>query len=339
MKNKTHLFGWLLFTLTSVGFCALLSFRPIPGIDDVNDTGRYVEGFHEYCLNSIASDLMNENISYRFFHLIVSPGCLTGGYSAFLFEVAFFLPFTFLIFASWKKGSSLWATTLLLSVFGLELMTNAMRQSLGMLLFFGALASLQKHRVKALFMGLFAVIAHASVFAFIPFLLWLVWTSWSREVWLRGYSLLTVLIIGTVIVACSAVFYQFYFFNFFQTSDDLFNIYGEKYSEQLNVSFVIFMILPLYFVYGIRWWFEKESVTDLETKGILYSSALLIFCYSFFPFITYRYAIFSVAMQIFLVSISGEHRRDVGLIALFGLTGHLTFMFMTSSNFDVLIRG
>lgn len=339
MKNKDRFFEWLLFAMIAVAFCALLSFRPIPGIDAANDTGRYVEGFREYCSNSLFSDQVNEKISYQFFHLIFSLACLTGGDRAFLFVTAFILPLAVLLFASWKDGSLLWASTLLLSVFGLELMTNAMRQSLGMVVFFGALATVKNHGIKALILGALAVVAHASVLAFIPFLFWMFFLFRLCGVWSRGFLWLIALIVCFFVIVCIGIIDQIHFLNFSEPENYLVNVYSEKYAEQLNVSFVLFLVLPLYFVYGIRRFFENNNVTDLERKGVIYSTVILIFCYLFFPFITYRYALFSVAMQIFLVAISERHRREVGLIALIGLISHLVVMFLISGNFDVLIRG
>ncbi len=55
----------LAFALITVAFCVLLAFRPIPVVDSVNDTERYVSGLHQYCTSSFFSDLINQEISYR----------------------------------------------------------------------------------------------------------------------------------------------------------------------------------------------------------------------------------------------------------------------------------
>ena len=137
MTTRARLLEWSAFALIAVAFCVLLSFRPIPSMDSANDTGRYVTNLHQFCTGSFSSDIINKEISYKVFYAVTSPACLSGSDGVFLFEVAAFLPLIFLLFSPWRNGTFPWACSLLFSVFGLELMTNAMRQGLAMLLFFG----------------------------------------------------------------------------------------------------------------------------------------------------------------------------------------------------------
>lgn len=322
-----------LFALVAAAFCILLSFRPIPDIGSKNDTGRYIDHLHQYCSGAIEERFIAKDVSYRIFFTVMSPACWVESDGLFLFEAALFLPLGFLLFARWRKGSFLWSTSLLLSVFGLELMTNALRQSLGMLLFFGAVTFGRANRTKALLLGLLAVAAHTSVLAFYPLLFWMV-SARSAKKWLIASGGIVLLAgIGCVIVLKIPVF------EFIKSVDKLRATYSIMYEEELKRSFILFMVLPLFFVYGLRFLFNRESVDSDERKAIIYSSALLLLIYIFFPYITYRFAIFSFAIQIFLITRSERPSLAAGGYALCGLMMHLSFMLTLSSHFEELIYG
>ena len=323
----------LAFALITVAFCVLLAFRPIPVVDSVNDTERYVTGLHQYCTSSFFSDLINQEISYQIFYGVASPACATGSDGIFLFEVALYLPLMFLLFSAWRKGTLFWACSLFFSVFGLELMTNAMRQGLAMLMFFGALSLVNKHLVKALLLGILAVATHSSVLAFLPLLLWLSARQRSRRV------LLAVAASALLFAAAGALIYREDIIEFFENVEALRTTFGQIYANNLKTSFLLFMTLPLYFVYGLRRFLEKEHVSGLEHKGVLYSTAVLAISLVAFPYITYRFAILAVAMQIFLVSIAEQQSSRIGGIALAGFMVHLFVMLFLSTHFEVLIYG
>jgi len=331
--NRLNLFEKSLFALVAILFCLLLSFRPIPDAASANDTVRYVADLHQYCSGAIEKALVTKNISYNFFYMVTSPACWVDSDRLFLFEVAAFLPLMFLLFAKWRNGTFLWACTLLFSVYGLELMTNAMRQGFAMLLFFGSLALLHRHRAAAFLLSALAVAAHTSVLAFIPLLLWIEGSRVNKK---------TILMIGPVLLLAATITFltfQTAIIDWFVLADELRTIYMLIYADELKASFLLFMVAPLYFIYGLRRVFEKENISSAESRGILYSTALLAVSFIFSPYITYRFAIFTVAMQIFLVTISERHNQKVGVFALIGLLAHLVVMLVISDHFMALFYG
>lgn len=329
--NKSILSERSLFALFAILFCLVLSFRPIPPVDVANDTGRYVAQLNEYCSGDFLDKGSSiKNVSYNIFYSTTSPACWFESDRLFLFEVAFFLPLGFLLFSKWRRGTLLWATALFFSVIGLELMVNAMRQNFAMLLFFGAIASVQTHRKRALVLGALAGAAHVSVMLYLPLLLWMVGVRLAKK-WLVGIIVFMALLFLTILRVPVV--------EFVSSIAESRVTYSIIYVEKLKVSFILFMVVPLFFVYGVRRFFNQEYITDDEKKGIIYSSALLLLSYIIFPYITYRFAIFATALQIFLITRSGKSEPATGGYVLLGLIAHLSFMLVMTDHLRVLFYG
>ena len=333
MINRKMRFERLLFLGIAFLFCVLLSVRPIPDVSDSNDTVRYVDYLHQYCSGNFSLGKENKELSYQLFYAINYPACLAESDGLFLFEVAAFLPLMFLLFSKWRSGTLLWACGLLFSVYGLELMTNAMRQSFSMLIFFGALSLIDKYRNKAILLGLLAVLLHTSALAFYPFLLWMTGVQLKRK---------TIKVVGFIVVLVSIISFIYFkvaILEFFIKTDELLTFYSLIYANELKASFLLFMVFPLYFIYGLRWFFEKKNISLIENRAFIYSTMLMMISFIIFPLITYRFAIFAVVMQIFLVTISERKSLKVGWFALLGLIVHLIVMVSISNHFEVLIYG
>lgn len=331
--TKEGLFERALFALVATFFCLTLSFRPIPHASSSNDTVRYVADLHRYCAGYLSHEQLSKSISYQLFYAATSPACWIGSERFFLFEVAALLPLMFLFFSKWRNGSFLWASSLLFSVYGLELMTNAMRQGFAMFFLFGAVALLSRHLILSLSLGLLAVAAHTSALAFFPLLLWMSGVRLSKKMLLLGLAIMLLVLATVPLVFHSAVF------EFFGRVDELRTIFSLIYAKELKASFLLFMLLPLYFVYGLRLLFERKYICGDERRGIVYSSLLLVMSYLIFPYITYRFAIFAVALQIFIVTMSERPGLKVGGFALFGLLLHFFVMMIITDHFDVLFYG
>lgn len=321
------------FALVAFVFCLLLSFRPIPNTSSSNDTGRYVDDLRQYCQESISDRLSNGKISDKIYYVVTSPACLARSDRVFLFEASVFLPLMFLLYFFWHRGTFPWACSLLFSIFGLELMTNAMRQCFAMFLFFGAVALVRKRLVHALLLGALASATHVTALIYFPLLLWISRAPISRKGSLIVFmlALLTAMIVG--------VAYQSFLIECFHNIDELRMLYTIKYADELKPSFLLFMTLPLFFVYGLRCLLEKQNVSMEEKKGFIYSTAVLVLSFLFFPYITYRFAMFAVPLQIYFVSISENHRLEVGCVALVGFLAHTMFMFFATNHFNVLFYG
>lgn len=328
MTDKRQL-GWSLFALTALLCCLLLSFRPVPALNNANDTGRYVHAFHQYCTGADIAEAENKAASYAIFYAATSPACLAQSDSLFMFEAAAFLPLIFLLFAKWRNGTYLWACSLMFSVTGLEMMTNALRQGLASLLLFGAIALLARHRHLALFMVVTAVAAHSFVLYYSPLLLWFAGVRASKKI----------LSIGVVALILLGIIFYAPINAFIEEALELNTFYRDIYADTLSPSFTLFITLPIFWIYGVRHYLAREHILIEEKIALVYSTALLVICFFAFPAILYRFAFFGAALQIFLAARSGKPGMVAGAYALIGSLVHLFVMLTVSDNYQVLIYG
>lgn len=333
MKYSRQLFDQSLFALLALSLCVLLAFRPIPDTNSSNDTGRYIDEFHSYCSGISGERAAKKETSYNLFFLITSPACLIESDGVFLFEVALFLPMVFLLFSKWRKGTFIFACSVMFGVYGLELMTNALRQGFATLLFFGAVALLERHRYWALLLCFVAILSHVSVAAYFPFFLWISGLQLTKK--------LRLIVGGLLLLVGMVLFLVFYgpIMEYIQTVRELGERYSLIYSIELKPSFILFMLLPLYWVYGIRHFFEKSSVTNEECKAVVYSTMLFVVCYLLTPYVIFRFAIFAVVLQIFLAT-RAEHQGIKAANYIFvGLIVHFLVMLVGTDHFMVLLNG
>jgi EpsG family len=330
-KMLTHIkIGWLIYAITSIFFSILLAARPIPTLASSNDTGRYVADFIAYCNNKeVYESSISQIISYKIFYFFTAASCVGDLKRLFLFQIAFLTPIVFLLFSKWTSGTLPWSLGLLISVFGLELMTNAMRQNLAMFLLFYAIFLIQRNTRLSILFGLLSVFAHASAAVFFPLFLLL-----RGSVFPKNSRLILVLLIFILILL------GIYFLNEMGVYDIFFNFYNfyeAIYRESLNLNFIIFMIFPLYIIFGLRFFLERKFITLYEKKAIAYSTLLLIICFLLFPAIIYRFAIFAVTLQIFLITLASRQNLLTGMVALALLFAHSLFMLIASNNYYALI--
>ncbi len=333
MTQRLPISERMAFALVGEVFCILLALRPVPGEFAPNDTGRYVVYFRQYCDGLMAPELVTRETSFELFHLIASPACLSRSDFPFLFGVATLLPLALLLFVAWRNGTFFWAGAMLFSFYGLELTTNALRQGFASAVFFGALFALKRYPIVALVLGATSILAHASIAVFYPFLLWLYFLSVGRRLsfWTAGVLGMTVVIIslayGPAITS--------YVSNFEET----FALYTEFYSEEISPAFLFYVTFPLYFVFGLRFVYERKSITVAEYSGLIYSTVVLGVCFLFFPFITYRVAFVAVPLQIFLVLLSDRYSRGVAGLAMTGFVAHWFFFYANSTYYSFLVSG
>lgn len=329
MTNKRQPIQWILFAATALLYCLILSFRPVPKLNSANDTGRYVQASHQYCAGTKVTQAENKEASYATFYAATSLACLVQSDNFFMFEVAAFVPLIFLLFVKWRNGTYLWACSLIFSVTGIEMMTNAMRQSLAMLLFFGALALLARHRYLALLMALVSIAAHSSTLYYSPLLLWFAGARLSKKMQL----------IGAVVLIMLCIIFYAPINSLIEDVIELNTFYSTIYAEALSTSFILFIALPMFWVYGVRHYLVRKHVSIEEKTSFIYSMILLLISFIAFPAIIYRFALFGVALQIFLAARSEKPGVEAGAYALIGSLLHLVVMLMVSNNYAVLING
>lgn len=324
--NSSRIF----FAQIALFVCGLLSLRPIPLVDSLNDTGRYIYDFSTFCSgNAVQVELENREISYNLFFFILSPACYDESRIVFLLIVAFFLPLAFLLFSRWTLGTALWAYSLLFSIYALELMTNAMRQGLAMLLFFGALSTLNRGKWSSFVFAILSVLAHTSVLPYIPLLLWI------SKIPFRKFMAQTKYLFTFLVILALVSLYFISNVSIDLGSLELWVFYLNIYEDTLSLQFLLYIVMPLYGIYGIRFMQLGLEMPEIERKAFLYSSALIILCILFFPAITYRFAIFSVPLQVFLVTMSIKTSIKSGLAALMLFSFHLFSMLVVSKNYVI----
>ena len=333
MRVRRRGSGWILFALTAAVWCLLLAFRPIPAVYAANDTGRYVQGVKDFCSSSGSEDVEDKELSYNIFYSAVYPACWFDSNKLLLLEVAAFMPLTFLLFIKWQKGTLLWAYSLIFSMAGLELMTNAMRQGLSMFLFCGAIALAKRHKFFSMILGAMSVMAHSSGLFYLPLLLWLMGVRIPRN--MIKISVVSVFILLGLI----SVMFERQIIFFFQGSGGDFAFYSSIYADNLNVLFILYMTLPLFWLYGVRYLKNKKDIKIDEKMAFIYSTAILILCFFLFPAILYRFAMFAVVLQIFLVGNSEKPGRVGGGYMLGGTLVHLLIMVLFSKYYTVLLNG
>jgi hypothetical protein len=332
--TKKHFFEWCVFALISLIACVLLAVRPIPSLESLNDTGRYVNELHGYCAGAPTNDILqNRKISFEIFYFFTSPSCLIESNKLFLFLVASCVPLMFLMFSSWKNGTIIWASSLLFSMYGVELMTNAMRQGLAMLIFFGGVSLLRRNTKAAFAMGLLACATHTSVLAFMPLMWWLSGIRLHVKT-LIYLSLFFTLSFIVIFVVKGNVLVEVY-----DGISWLISYYNEMYEGNFNTLFILFITLPLYFIHGLRYFLERKTISLYERKSFLYSNILLIVSLILYPVIAYRFAIFAIPLQIFIITISSRPGLIVGSLVLIGMCSHLVAMQFLTDYYLVLFYG
>lgn len=318
-----------IFFLMAVVIIGLLSFRPIPSLTDVNDTGRYLNDFAQSCSIPAFSGWL-EHPSDVSFNSIFRPLCWMGGSPRlFIFVAALAVPLAFIFFGEWGRGKLFWALGALLSVYGFEFATNALRQGLGIVFLLWAFTAIlgDRHFVAIITLSI-AVIVHISNIAFVPLLLF---------IWMRirtdklGAAKSAFLIIGLLISAVVVIYSVRS--GSLSNGEHLYDTFAGIYADSLSLLFVIFVSLPLFYIYAVRKVTTPHQVSNTETTTMLYSSALLVLCLMLFPYIAYRFAFTCCALQTCIsMRAPGSNTRQ-GIYVLLGMI-LLLVIFVSLSRYE-----
>lgn len=323
--TKRQIIDIFVFAFITGTVCLLLAMRPIPSIFAPNDTGRYIIDFMAYCSIGIEEKpTVFQDISYNVYFMFLWPACWTGeGKIQFmLFAAAAALPISMLLFSNWRNGALIWAFSLFFSVYGLELMANALRQNFATLFYFAAFVVAKKHRVHGLLLGVSAVLVHTSAAAFFPMLLWISQSRMSKKMWVFVIAL-------SGLIAFSDI----------RQLRDMGEFYTSIYSEGSSLLFDMYIIMPLYFFYFIRRVFDAQSLSVDERKCVRYSSVVLVVALMFFPAVAYRFALFAVPVQLFAAS-NAENRGSAARIYTLVLSlAHLATIFLVSDQYQATFYG
>lgn len=101
----------------------------------------------------------------------------------------------------------------------------------------------------------------------------------------------------------------------------------------MNISFIVFMALPLLYVWFLRFLTEKSSMSRMEHLAALYSSFIVVFTFLYYPAISFRFTLFAVPLQIFIISMTEGQRVKTAQFAFLGLFVHLLLMIYLSKTY------
>lgn len=301
--------GYLLF---SIFLTLFFSFRAIPSIDDSNDLGRYLEYWSEFCGGG-----SSEGISYFIFLNFYRVSCWVDSQWFFIFLTALTIPLGIFFYVKNRIGMLI-GISALLSVASLELMTNALRQGLAFL-FFAYAIFMQGQRIKSYFMMIASVAAHSSLLFYSPVVLFFDKIN-------NNFTRIFFLILGIFLTFIFSEKISIYFID-----------YIDIYSEKPKASYVLFLLIG-YLIPIISLLFNIDDLKRYSQNRIfLYNSVLIIASYLIFPYIFYRFAIFSTLMNYLLIFdrfdiVRKFGRRSVGLLMIMTAAHTLTMIYF-SKNF------
>lgn len=319
---------WLniLFYAVAILLCVTLSFRPIPEYDDPNDTGRYVIFHHDWC-NGERNYSWDTSVSYQSFKALTYPSCWwIGGDKMFLFLTSFIVPLSIACWWRLSAGGVLLGLGFLLSVSGFDLMTNILRQGTSLFFLTGAFTLNKQKKTQLIFLAI-AMCLHDSSWVYMPLALIISydhlhkWRIKSR----LGLLILFVIAITYYLIADR---YQSQYGNM----ANVLRYYSDLYEEKLANEFLIFIVLPLYWIIFVRLFTTHYKVSFREAVVAIYSSAILLFTILFFPYITYRFTMTSIALQLLMVTLSNNLSIKCSLWIFCGLLVHFIIFSIVSPN-------
>jgi hypothetical protein len=249
----------------------------------------------------------------------------------FLFYVAMAVPVALLLFANWNhEGTLLLAGGMLISMIGIEFMTNALRQGVGIAFLLGGFYFQNRFAKLGAFIA--AVVLHDSNWFFVPLAVLLAYGSGSLR-------MKTMLGWGIPIVAGAGYLFSLRFLSKFDVLSAAFSVYSQSYAEESSLPFLLFMISPLVLVFVIRLLDRGARASREERITFLYSVAILTLSLIIFPFITYRFAMTAITLQVFMAMRSSNLSVRSGMSIACGLVAHLMIFAIFGKSVMALFNG
>ena len=324
-----------IFAYVSFAICALVALRPVPDVADSNDTGRYVADQEDACSAPLSDD--DAGIQQWTLDLLVRPICWAKGPRLFLFVVSMAMPIAFIAFGEWRtEGALLLAAGVFLSVFGFELETNALRQAVS-LAFLIAAVSLDNKLARWIAI-LMAVLLHTSSWIFLP---WALFVNRKEPMSRRPtpYVRLLAIPLGLAIWVIFSGQFVTQFVTRLVDGIGLLEVYRAIYSVEVRRAFLIFMVLPVFWVFAVRLATTSLPMPKSEKFTFYYSALVLVLTIIFFPMITYRVAMTAAVLQLFVAMKAMDlSTRSAAWISA-GLAGHLLIYTVLSPNVLAVLNG
>jgi len=317
--NKNDSIERIVFSVLAVTVVGLLALRSIPSVYSPNDTGRYVSEFYWQCAQPIF-DPSQPRLTWALFGAILRPVCWTGEGRLFMFVTALTVPFAFLFFGKWAGGRLLWALAALFSFAGFELATNALRQGVGIFFLILALRLiLDNRKIFGVLVGVFAALTHASNIIYLPLLLWFAMPRYKKPNNASEMVLFVLLPFSVLAAALAGSAWVMWGY---------LKVYQAYYVEGSSPAFIIFISLPILYIYAVRKKLALPKISSNETVTAVCSGLLLAATLIFFPHIVYRVAFTSFILQIFMAMEADNSNNRQGSYVLCGLAGQLVIYFI-----------
>jgi hypothetical protein len=343
----------LIFATCAILLSIGLSLRPIPGLDDRNDTGRYVANQVQACSlpfwgssavthdssivlrahfdNLTAAGDPSLTFSARAWDWINRPACLGGSPRVFLFYVAMAVPMALLLFANWEhEATLLLALGLMVSTVGFEFMANTLRQ--GVAMFFLLAGFYFKKRLPKFAALAIAMVLHDSNWIFAPLAILLAYSAGT-------ISMKIVLRWSLPVLAAAGFLFSLRFLTRFGQLSAVLTTYVETYAENPSLLFLLYIISPLLLVFLIRFLDRETKASREEHIAFWYSTVILMISIAVFPYITYRFAMTGIAVQVFAALRSPSLSVRSGTLICAGLVVHFTIYAIFARTVAALFYG
>jgi hypothetical protein len=330
-----------------------LSLRSIPSLDDLNDTGRYVANqvqacslpflgsssvthdsslvLHAHFDNLTAAGDPSLTLSARAWDWVNRPACLGGSPRVFLFYVAMAVPTALLLFANWDhEATLLLALGFLLSTVAFDFMSNALRQGVGLVFLMAGFYF--KKRLPKFIAVAAAMIIHDSNWVFAPLVVLIAYSAGTITV-------KTVFRWAIPLLAAAGFLFSLTFLSKFGQLSRAFAAYVAEYADKPSIWFLLFMIFPLFFAFLIRFLDRRAPATREEHITFWYSTAILAVTIVIFPYITYRFAMTGIALQVFMASRSANISLRSATLICVGFVMHFMIYAAFSRNVIALFYG
>lgn len=279
-KNQT-LLKYGLFWLLCGLYVVIIALRDVGDVEALNDTGRYVKKYIQYC--SIEGYAPGSFFMTNYYKLF-AWSCNFKSEHVFIILAASPFPIALLGQARWKTGTFSISIALLLSFSAIDMSLNALRQALAVSLFMLAL-SYRKLKGFSYILIISSAAIHLSTLIFLPiFFIIIKLNTWEKLL----YSIVSIVLFGV-------------FLSNFNLPDRLalLNFYMEIYEQPLNNLFLIYMVSPIIMIFVSKNLFG-EIFNKVEIYFFVYTVGIIIFCIFLFPFIVYRIIMFATIIQLFL---------------------------------------
>lgn len=271
--------------------------------------------------------LDGKDISNKIFNFFYSPICFLHSPQLYLFLTSIFTSLIFLFLANIGGGRIFVILATFFNATQFEMMTNALRQSFSLaFMLIAVYLILNGKKTSGLLLGIITVIMHSSNAPYLPFLIFICFRDYLGNISKKAI-LVVIFVIILSVFTIAVITDAFTYLSFLQAI----------YVDQLSPAFLIFMLLPTYGLFFIRYYLSEENISQLEKEHFIYSNLLYLICYFLFPAILYRLPMTLIPLQLYyMINAKRVQVKEGFFILLFMLLHLLTYLFLSSRVVDAV---